>query len=120
MVAESNTATPDEPRKSQAMQDFEALIERLANEATAADREKIAELVNPDGTVRIDELTPAQASVLYKDHQGHNRDFSLPKANYYAGAMKRTTPGAGNTLPLVVGRWYNFHEFGVDLGIFGQ
>jgi hypothetical protein len=89
MVAESNTATPDEPRKSQAMQDFEALIERLANEATAADREKIAELVDPNGTVRIDELTPAQAAVLYKDHQGHNRDFSLPKANYYAGAMTR-------------------------------
>ena len=89
MNTESNTATPDEPRKSQAMQDFENLIERLANEATAADREKIAELVNPAGTVRIDELTPAQAAVLYKDHQGHNRDFSLPKANYYAGAMKR-------------------------------
>ncbi len=27
MVAESNAATPDEPRKSQAMQDFENLIE---------------------------------------------------------------------------------------------
>ncbi len=40
--------TPDEPRKSQAMEDFENLIERLANEATAADREKIADLVDPD------------------------------------------------------------------------
>ncbi len=89
MTVETKTINPDEPRKSQAMQDFENLIERVANEATPADREKIADLVNPAGTVRIDELTPAQAAVLYKDHQGHNRDFSLPKANYYAGAMKR-------------------------------
>ena len=37
MVAESNTATPDEPRKSQAMQDFETLIERVASEASALD-----------------------------------------------------------------------------------
>ena len=71
------------------MQDFENLIERVASEATPADREKIAELVNPDGTVRIDDLTPPQAAVLYRDHGGHNRDFSFGKANYYADAMKR-------------------------------
>ncbi len=84
----NNPATPDEPRKSQAVQDFETLIERLANEATPADREYIAELVDPDGTVRIDELTPAQAAVLYQEHGGHNRDFGLAKAKLYADAMK--------------------------------
>ena len=63
MSSETKTINPDEPRKSQAMQDFEDLIERLANEATAADRAKIADLVNPEGTVRIDALTPAQAAV---------------------------------------------------------
>ncbi len=41
-------ATPDEPRKSQAMLDFENLTERVANDATPADREKIADLVDPD------------------------------------------------------------------------
>ena len=89
MVAETKTVTPDKPRKSQAMEDFETLIEQLANAATTAVREYIAKLVDPNGTVRIDELTPAHAAVLYKDHQGHNRDFSLAKANYYAEAMKR-------------------------------
>ena len=89
MFAESNTATPDEPRKSQAMQDFEDLIERVAGEATADDREYIAKLVSPDGTVRIADLTPTQAAVLFDNHQGHNRGFSLGKANYYADAMKR-------------------------------
>ena len=56
--------TPDKPRKSQAMQDFEDLIERLANEATPADREYIADLINPEGTVRIADLTAPQAAVL--------------------------------------------------------
>ena len=32
---------------------------------------------------------PTQAAVLFGNHQGHNRDFSLAKANYYADAMKR-------------------------------
>ena len=89
MTDEAEISDPNEPRKSQAMQDFETLIERMANEATPADREKIADLVNPEGTVKIDELTPPQAAVLYSEHQGHNRDFSLAKANYYAGAMGR-------------------------------
>ncbi|MCH8195227.1 MAG: hypothetical protein IIB12_04065 [Chloroflexi bacterium] len=89
VYARNSTTTHDEPRKSQAMQDFENLIERLANAATTAVREYIAKLVDPNGTVRIDELTPAHAAVLYRDHQGHNRDFSLAKANYYAEAMKR-------------------------------
>ncbi len=89
MTDQAETSDPNAPRKSQAMEDFENLIERLAHEATPADREKIADLVNPEGTVKINELTPAQAAVLYKDHQGHNRDFGLGKANYYAGAMKR-------------------------------
>ncbi len=89
MVAKSNSATPDEPRKTQAMQDFETLIERLADEATPADREFIADLINPEGPVKIDELTPPQAAVLYRDHGGHNRDFSLAKAKLYADAMKR-------------------------------
>ena len=69
MVAESNTATPEEPRKSQAMQDFESLIERLANEATPAGRQYISDLINPEGTVRIADLTPTQAAVLYWDRQ---------------------------------------------------
>ena len=47
------------------MQDFESLIERVASEATPADREKIAELVNPAGTVRIDELTPICSDGLH-------------------------------------------------------
>ena len=81
MVVESNTATPDEPRKSQAMQEFETLIERVANEATTADREKIAELVNPDGTVRIDDLTPAQAAVLYRDHGVITATSALQRRN---------------------------------------
>ncbi len=89
MSSETKATNPDEPRKSQAMQDFETLIERVASEATAADREKIADLINPDGTVRIDDLTPPQAAVLLRDHGGHNRDFSLAKANLYADAMKR-------------------------------
>ena len=84
-----NEQIPDEPRKSQATQDFENLIERVANEATPDDREKIADLVDPDGTVKIEDLTPPQAAVLYSEHQGHNRDFSFAKANYYADAMKR-------------------------------
>ena len=58
MTVETNTVTPEEPRKSQAMQDFETLIEQLANAATTAVREYIAKLVDPNGTVRIDELTP--------------------------------------------------------------
>ena len=89
MTINSNTQTPVEPRKSQAMQDFEDLIERLVHDAMPADREKIADLVNPEGMVRIDELTPVEAAVLYHEHQGHNRDFSLSKTNYYADAMKR-------------------------------
>ncbi len=89
MVIQPETSNPDEPRKSQAMQDFEDLIERLANDATPADREEIADLANPEGTVKIGELTPPQAAVLYKDHQGHNRDFSLAKAKFYSDAMKR-------------------------------
>ena len=89
MVYQNSTITPDEPRKSQAMQDFENLIERVADEAPPADREKVADLVNPEGMVRIDALPPPLAAVLYKEHQGHNRDFSLAKANYYADAMKR-------------------------------
>ncbi len=89
MANQTETSHPDEARKSQALQDFENLIERVANEATSADREKIADLVNPEGTVRIGELSPPQAAVFFSEHQGHNRDFSLTKANYYADAMKR-------------------------------
>ena len=48
MTTESNTEAPVEPRKSQVMQDFEDLIERLVHDALPSDREKIAELVNPD------------------------------------------------------------------------
>ena len=70
MPTETKTINPDEPRKSPAMQDFENLIERLTNDATPADREKIADLVNPDGMVKINELTPPQASVLFSQHQG--------------------------------------------------
>ena len=69
MNTESNTATPAEPRKPQAMQEFENLIERVASEATSADREYIADLINPEGTVRIADLTPTQAAVLYRDRQ---------------------------------------------------
>ena len=66
MTIQIEISDPSEPRKSQAMQDFENLIERMANDATPADREKIADLVDPDGTVKIDELTPTRAAVLYR------------------------------------------------------
>ena len=84
-----NEQGPDEPRKSQAMQDFEDLIKRRSNEATPADREYIADLINPEGTVRIADLAPTQAALLVNEHGGHNRDFSLAKANFYSDAMKR-------------------------------
>ena len=89
MSIQTETSDPSEPRKSQAMQDFEDLIERLVHDATPADREKIGDLVNPEGVVRIDGLAPVQAALLYHEHQGHNRDYSLSKTNYYAEAMKR-------------------------------
>ncbi len=87
MSIETKTINPDEPRKSEAMQNFENLIERLAGEATPADREYIAELVNPDGTVRIGDLTAPQGAVLYRELGGHYRDFSLAKAKLYADAL---------------------------------
>ena len=64
MSIETKTINPDEPRKSPATLEFENLIEQLANAATTAVREYIAKLVDPNGTVRIDELTPAHAAVL--------------------------------------------------------
>ena len=41
VVIQTETSDPSEPRKSQAMQYFEDLIEQLVHDATPADREKI-------------------------------------------------------------------------------
>ena len=57
MVIQTETSNPDKLRKSQAMEDFENLIERLADKATPADRQYISDLINP------------QAAVLYRDRQ---------------------------------------------------
>ena len=80
MSEQTHSTPPVELRKSQGMQDFENLMERLVHDATAADREKIADLINPESSVRIEELTPAYAALLFVEGGGHNRDFSLTKA----------------------------------------
>lgn len=82
-------ATTETPKISPQMEAFNTKVGRLIAASTEADRATVAALVKADQPIGVKEITPPMAAVLFKNHNGHNRDFGYAKALYYAMAMER-------------------------------
>src|SRR5262245_63796756 len=83
-------AEEEVPKLSPQMQAFNEKVDRLVTASTEADRAAVAALVKAGQPVGIKEISPPMAALLFKNHNGHNRDFGYAKALYYAQAMERS------------------------------
>ena len=81
--------TEEVPKVTPQMQAFNEKVDALVAAATEKDRVALRELIKPDAVIGVREVTPVMAALIFKEHNGHNREFSYSKALYYAQAMER-------------------------------
>jgi hypothetical protein len=70
-------------------QKFDARVDELVAQASPEDRSRALEVASgePDA-IRIT-LTPVLAALIFRQHNGRNRDFTLARAKKWARAMRR-------------------------------
>jgi hypothetical protein len=90
MDNQKTTTTSKPERIDPEQQKFDARINELVAQATPADIGQAQEIASgePDDAVRVT-LTPTLAAVIFRKHNGRNRDFTLSKAKRWARAMER-------------------------------
>lgn len=76
-------------QKSAIEKKFSEEIDAVREKATAADIKAAAEVVIGSEPVCKRAVSPAVASVLFRDHNGQNRPLSIPKVREYQRAMER-------------------------------
>jgi hypothetical protein len=81
--------TTEEKSISPKMQEFLDLVDRTVAKAQESDHAAVRSLIDKNADPAFKEVTPVMASLIFKSHNGHNRDLALSKATYYAEAMSR-------------------------------
>lgn len=84
-----DSVNPSSERPDPERQKFEAQLSELVAQATATDRHRANEIASGEPDAIKVRLTPVLAALIFKDHNGRNRDFSLAKAKKWARAMAR-------------------------------
>lgn len=68
---------------------FDEQLRRLVASATPQDRNQVVGIVSGQPDAASITLTPVIAALIYTEHNGKNRDFTLSKAQKWARAMSR-------------------------------
>jgi hypothetical protein len=85
----TTTSKPKSERVDPEQQKFDARINELVAQATPADIGHAQEIASGERDAERVALTPTLAAVIFRKHNGRNRDFTLSKAKRWARAMER-------------------------------
>jgi hypothetical protein len=86
---QASPATTPLPRKTPLQNEIELKVAQAGNKITAADREMVAQMADPNYGSRRVMMTPPIASLILSEYNRHNRDVQYAKIRFLSNAMAR-------------------------------
>lgn len=86
---DNNARKPRSDRVDPEQQKFDTRIDEVVAQATPTDRSQALEIASGELDWITIKLTPVLAALIFRQHNGRNRDFTLARAKKWARAMQR-------------------------------